>query len=273
VKQAYLMAWELGCKGLTVYRRGSREEEVLSVTDNNELDVANVGNIDNVDVIKTLVDCDKHDNDECDKYDKVESRPKFLRGVTVKKQTPVGSAFVTLNVDEDNEPFEAFLNVGKAGSEVAAVSEALGRLISLILRLPSGMSRWRRLEEIIDQLGGIGGSRPSGFGHNRVKSLPDGVAQALSEILKKGTIEELLEVLRDNGQEASEAESGFVTDPFVLDDLTVTVLQDSTTILQDNVTVSGFVTASADLCPECGEASFVEMEGCKRCVVCGFSEC
>ena len=75
------------------------------------------------------------------------------------------------------------MNVGKAGSDVAAVSEALGRLISLVLRLPSPLEPNERLKQVIDQMAGIGGGRSMGFGANRVRSLPDAIAQVLREHL------------------------------------------------------------------------------------------
>ena len=77
------------------------------------------------------------------------------------------------------------MNVGKAGSDVAAVSEALGRLISLILRLPSSLSPTERLQQVVYQLNGIGGGRHLGFGPQRVRSLPDAIAQVLTEHLEQ----------------------------------------------------------------------------------------
>jgi ribonucleoside-diphosphate reductase alpha chain len=112
-------------------------------------------------------------------------RPGALPGVTYRKETPLGTAYITVNVNGGNQPFEVFMNVGKAGSDVAAVSEALGRLISLLLRLPSQLSPGERLESIIEQLAGIGGGRSMGFGANRVRSLPDAVAQVLQEHLSR----------------------------------------------------------------------------------------
>jgi hypothetical protein len=68
-------------------------------------------------------------------------RPKRLQGATYRKDTPLGTAYITVNSDERNEPFEVFMNVGKAGTEVTAVSEAMGRLISLVLRMPARCRR------------------------------------------------------------------------------------------------------------------------------------
>ncbi len=83
-----------------------------------------------------------------------------LRGTTYRTPTPLGTAYITINENGDRDPFEVFANVGKAGSDTAAVAEAIGRLISLALRMPSPLTTQERLTEIIDQLAGIGGGRP-----------------------------------------------------------------------------------------------------------------
>ena len=100
-------------------------------------------------------------------------------------ETPLGKAFITINENGDNQPFEVFINTAKAGSDTAAVSEAIGRLISYILRLASPVEPSERLQEVIRQLAGIGGGRSLGFGPNRVRSLPDGVAQVLAEYIQQ----------------------------------------------------------------------------------------
>ena len=88
-------------------------------------------------------------------------------------ETPIGTAFITVNDTPSGEPFEVFVQVGKAGSDTMAVAEALGRLVSLVLRLPSPLSAQRRLEEVISQLSRIGGGQPTGFGPDKILSLPD----------------------------------------------------------------------------------------------------
>jgi ribonucleoside-diphosphate reductase alpha chain len=112
------------------------------------------------------------------------------------------------------------------------VSEAIGRLISFALRMPSPLSPTERLEQIVEQLGGIGGGRPMGFGLQRVRSLPDGIAQALAEDLGAPRAQ-------------SEGEDGKQLQLFQI----------------------------GDLCPQCGHASFVSEEGCRKCYSCGYSEC
>ncbi len=163
VAQAFQLAWKLGCKGLTVYVTGSREKVVLETEATRRARKQARG----TPMVLTTV----------------RPRPHHLNGKTYRLGTPLGTAYITVNINGDGEPFEVFLNVGKAGSDTAAVAEAIGRLISFILRVPSPLSATRRLKQVVKQLKGIGGGRPLGFGRDRVQSLPDGVAQVLAEHL------------------------------------------------------------------------------------------
>jgi ribonucleoside-diphosphate reductase alpha chain len=163
--------------------------------------------------------------------------------VTYRKETPLGTAFVTVNINGREFPFEVFLNVGKAGSDVAAVSEALGRLISLVLRLPSPLDPNERLQQVIDQLAGIGGGRSLGFGVNRVRSLPDAVAQVLREHLSSHH-----ESIEEQGPDPYAAPTEQLPLPII--DRPI-----------------------GDLCPDCGQAAFIPTEGCRKCYACGYSEC
>jgi ribonucleoside-diphosphate reductase alpha chain len=111
----------------------------------------------------------------------IKPRPRTLRGVTYRVDTPLGTGYVHVNQGPSGEPFEVFLNVGKAGSDVHADAEALGRLISMILRLPSPLTPRERVEQIVRQLDRIGGRRDAGMGPARVRSIPDAIAQVLAE--------------------------------------------------------------------------------------------
>ena len=171
------------------------------------------------------------------------SRPKALTGRTHSIETPVGKAFITINENGGAQPFEAFVNTAKAGSEIAAVSEAIGRLISYILRMASPVAPVDRMHEIVMQLIGIGGGRSLGFGPNRVRSLPDGIGQVLDQYLreKDGTVvEEVKSNGNGNGHHDAPAHNAMKI---------------------------------GDICPECGEAAVVNEEGCRKCYACGFSEC
>jgi ribonucleoside-diphosphate reductase alpha chain len=233
IANAYLLAWELGCKGITVYVTGSRHKVVLEThsTAKEKLDPSSeMTNIESIQQ-NTWQEAKK-------------PRPRRLPGNTIFVETPLGKTFVTVNENGGGQPFEVFVNTAKAGSETAAVSEAIGRLISYILRMVSPITPRERLVEVWRQLSGIGGGRPLGFGPNRVRSLPDGVAQAIEEYLKNSTTSELK--LDDDGN-----------GHFPLSDINSE---------QAKIQIG-------DLCPECGEAAVVYEEGCRKCYACAYSEC
>jgi ribonucleoside-diphosphate reductase alpha chain len=220
VERIYRMTWEQGLKGVTVYREGSREGILLTEKQAKRQAVKIVPA-------------------------KVTPRPATLNGVTAREKTPFGTAFVTINYANGNprEPFEVFVRLGKAGSDLEADAEAIGRLLSLILRLPSPMTREERLREVIDQLEHIGGSRSSGFGPERVRSMPDGIARVLSR---------WLETVVGN-------EPALSLQP-----------------IEDAVSRNGrlhSVISTGDFCPRCRQASLITQQGCLRCTDCGYKEC
>ena len=233
VATAYKLAWELGCKGITVYVTGSRQNVVLETQATAQQKGGNVEGSETAEVDWTLW------------YEDKKPRPRRLQGFTYKINTPLGKTFVTVNENGGRHPFEIFISTAKAGSDTAAVSEAIGRLLSYILRLASPVSPRERLNEIIRQLSGIGGGRPLGFGPNRVRSLPDGVAQAIREYLV------------DTQDEEFKQEDALGVDP--RKEVTSSVDHPNSKI--------------GDLCPECGQAALVNEEGCRKCYACGFSEC
>jgi ribonucleoside-diphosphate reductase alpha chain len=182
-------------------------------------------------------------------------RPGRLQGATYQVHTPLGKAFVTINENGDGQPFEVFLTTAKAGSDSAAVSEAIGRMVSYNLRLASPVSPKLRLKEIWRQLVGIGGGRPLGFGPNRVLSLPDGVAQALSAYL-----EEHPDDLPPGMTKIAET-AGNGSGPEI-----------RTLPVESRAEETPFLKIG-DLCPDCGQAAVINEEGCRKCYACGFSEC
>jgi ribonucleoside-diphosphate reductase alpha chain len=108
-------------------------------------------------------------------------RPEILCGRTIKVSSPFGTVFVTLNENEQQDPFELFVNIGKCGSDIAADAEAIGRLCSLLLRISSAVDPKQRIEWIVQNLTGIGGSRNIDFRRKSIRSLPDAVAFALRQ--------------------------------------------------------------------------------------------
>jgi ribonucleoside-diphosphate reductase alpha chain len=177
----------------------------------------------------------------------IKQRPVVVQGYTRQVNAPEGKINITINSDEQG-PFEVFVNVGKAGSDIAALSEAVGRLISLNLQILSPLSQSDRAQEITNQLRGIGGSRSVGFGAQQVRSLPDAVARALELHLENQQATVVTPVVAAE-QEETPAEQG------------VEMLDFSQLALTGN------------LCPECGSNSMVFEEGCRKCYNCGHSEC
>lgn len=239
--ELYQLMYELGCKGGTIYRDGSRDEQVLNLKKEEPKEEPKVAEPAK-DAPKATTPAPYVSPNYTNIGDHKRKRARRLKGATYFVHTPVGKAFVTVNRNGEEEPFEVFANVGKVGSEGAAMSEALGRLISLVLRLPSHITPSERLEMVVEQLGGIGGARSIGFGANRVASLPDALAQVLREDLEAHRQDEAAILLGEADPEPQQLE-----------------------LLA--------VTAQADLCPECGHASFIRIEGCKKCVSCGHAEC
>jgi ribonucleoside-diphosphate reductase alpha chain len=250
VATTYLLAWKLGCKGITVYVTGSRQKVVLETrVTTKEKEMALQGEAETVSMYTGALDEEAHVWSASKK-----PRPRRLRGYTYSISTPVGKAFVTINENGGDHPFEVFVSTAKAGSETAAVSEAIGRLISYLLRLASPVLPRERLKEIVKQLSGIGGGRSLGFGPNRVRSLPDGVAQTLAEYLEDS--EEYQEAVANGGN------GGYDNRPMRPSDMP----EKSPSAVQPAFKIG-------DLCPECGQAAVVNEEGCRKCYACGYSEC
>jgi ribonucleoside-diphosphate reductase alpha chain len=204
----------------------------------------------------------------------VKPRPPVVYGYTRQIRAPEGKVNITLNSDQTGL-LEVFVNVGRAGSDIAALAEALGRLISLHLRVDSPLSPNERAREIVDQLRGIGGSRAVGFGPNQIRSLPDAVARALEihleEHLGQGpsasaptTFQAPAEQQRLMEAEQPPAASQHAPNG------TANGTSGGTLLPQGGL-VSYRVTGN--LCPQCGSTTLVYEEGCKKCYSCGYSEC
>ncbi len=230
----YELLYDTGCKGGTTYRDGSRDTQVLIAKSEKEEEKAEE---------KPLITLQQP---------KSRVRSTVLHGTTYRKATPIGTAYITVNSEGEhiNEPFEVFINVAKVGSDVSADAEGLGRLVSLILRMPSPLSPLDRARAVIAQLRGIGSGRPLGFGKNRVMSLPDAVAQVLEEHMGEVEEQHSYPALPDEEDVREEAKQ------FALN-------------LEQNVSSH----VAPDICPVCGNVTFVNIEGCKKCFSCGHSEC
>ncbi|PSR21810.1 MAG: hypothetical protein C7B45_09330 [Sulfobacillus acidophilus] len=220
----YELAYDLGCKGVTIYRDQSRQEQVLHLSDSAKADSDRKPD---THLLSTGVDVE------------VYPLPAQVNGRTYRKETPAGTARVVIN-EVDGSPFEVFMLLGRAGSEVQSFMEALGRIISLYLRSNGNLTARRRLELVADQLKGIGGANQMGFGAGRVLSVVDGIGKLLESHLNQGQGESL----------AAEPQS---VRPLSTDRRTP--------------------NATYDLCPQCDAPSLIYEEGCQHCTACGYSKC
>jgi len=236
IKNAYLSAWDIGCKGMTIFRDGSKSAQVLNLGLNDK----------------------KEKNGEIKEVfqEPLITRPFRVSGSTYRITTPMGTAFITINENERREPIELFVNIGKAGSDLAAMAEALGRTISTAFRFRGDLPPKERAKEIALQLSGIGGRRSVGFGPAKILSLPDAVSIALSchysfkingnGVLPSGTVSTV--------RATQHQETGASLDPAA-------------------VAISLSETHIGDICPSCGSSTLVYEEGCSKCHACGHSEC
>jgi len=249
VRVIYDLAFSLGCKGVTVYRDGSRPEQVLSTGK-----TAQAG--DSAEAIREEIhrlhgELD-HAQAELTERDlnaasarQKRQRPSMLKGRTLKMNSPLGDIYVTINEDEAGRPFEVFCTLGKAGGSAFAHAEAMGRLMSLALR--SGVP----ISSLRDQLRGISSDRAVGVGPKKVLSAPDAIGQAIERYLEEQAgIQEELPINVPASTARAGAEAPAPAQSF-----------------------HGLHEHFMGSCPDCGSGQLAYEEGCMKCHVCGYSEC
>lgn len=256
VKDAYIKAWESECRGITVFRDGCKDTQVL-----------------NLGVKNKTAKTEKTQEVTIDE-DPLRQRPYVVTGSTYKMGTPVGTAFVTINEDTEGQPLEVFINVGKAGSDVAAMAEALGRTISTSLKFKGGVTAKERAREFAEQLAGIGGRRSIGFGPTRIRSLPDAVAGALSIHYKFEINGYHLSPQIFNGDKVySNGQTNGVVEPKKEEKVSGDLFVSEETEEKKSDYLQMSTEKPGDICPSCGVSALVFQEGCSKCYACGHSEC
>ncbi len=156
VWKIYWMAYEMGCKGVTVYRDGSKSTQVLSTQEGEE-----------------------SQKDAGSGKPTVRERPEVVYGFTQKVQTGLGDLYLTVN-EVEGKPFEVFATIGRSGRSITAKAEAIGRLVSLALR--SNID----VRDVVKQLQGIGGEHPVFQKKGLLLSIPDAVAWVLANRYLQG---------------------------------------------------------------------------------------
>jgi len=237
VKKAYLLAHELKCKGITVYRDGSREDQVLNIgvaeTAAGKAEAAPAKDV-RVEVLAAPA------------VVRPRARPDVITGRTQKILTGYGALYVTINED-DQGLFEVFAQIGRGGGYTASFTEGLARLVSLCLR--SGVP----VDEITDQLEGIRSPRIALDHGERVYSIPDAIAKAVKRHLgaQKAGVQPPVESFDEIG--------GAVETDVELEK----EARDAEAMVRKGLNPE---------CPECGKQLIYE-EGCVKCRACGYSEC
>lgn len=288
-EKLYELAYELGCKGVTIYRDGSRDVQVLSTSaDTSKLNEGQKEEEAKQAEIEVKAELEKevkaiaeasHESTTTETLlteqpkEQITSgaavpqgshedrqykrRPQVLQGATYRMNTPLGMAYITIN-DLEDIPSEIFLIVGKAGSDVFAMAEALGRVCSLFLRYGD---HGNKVALLIKHLKGIGGTGAIGFGQNRVESIADAVAKALE-----------MHIAAKQEKDLGASNN------------TVTLQASDQSVREEQASAANTTEHSGgdeqqvgdqgiDLCPSCGSAALINIEGCKQCSSCGYSRC
>jgi ribonucleoside-diphosphate reductase alpha chain len=260
IKEVYMLAYNLNLKGITVYRDGSREQVLTTGSSagggsENKYTCPACGS--SVPEPPKLIDAkqpaDKNTAENNSGKESAASRkspdgqieprkrPDMIHGVTIKTTTGCGPLYVTINYDENGNPFEIFNSIGKSGGCAQSQTESTGRMVSLALR--SGIGA----EEIVGQLKGIRCNIPYGFGANIIYSCADAIGKALEK--------SLMEKIEQNHGEGCRGVKGAAGEA-------PEARHNNTRAVQGR-----------GACPSCGGSNLKHAEGCTVCLDCGYSDC
>jgi ribonucleoside-diphosphate reductase alpha chain len=287
VRKIYELAYDMHCKGVTVYRDGSRDNQVLSTGATEKAKEAREGGSGKreepserslvADLKSSVAEKDAEIERLRKQLYEVEaenlqrrakrSRPDKLRGTTIRKETPLGVMFVNITEDDKGQPFEVFLTLGKAGGSAMADAEAMGRLISLALR--SGIT----IMEIHRQLRGISSDRAVGLGPNKVLSVPDAIGIAIEEWHRDRVVGVQQELIPPTPPTGSTAVPPSEMTESMTHQVPASLLRaQNGAEMELQLGLQHSAETFIGTCPDCG-SQMEYAEGCVKCHVCGFSEC
>jgi ribonucleoside-diphosphate reductase alpha chain len=243
VKEAYLLAFKTKCKGITVYRDGSRQHQPMALKDEKSKKGGSA-----VEDAKKLTATPSAT--ESGKIEFAPIRlPEIMSGLRIRQVTPFGNMHVKLSVDpRSGIEREVFAQLGRGGDVANSDLEAICRMISLFLRCNGP------IELVVKQLEGIGSSLSVPSADGQVTSLADGLAKALNKYLK--------------------AKAKFGLKPLLLGEVDMAALGE---IHEEQRKTNGGKRAVAQTafkvkCPEC-KGNLVFEEGCVKCPGCGYAQC
>lgn len=158
VSKIYMLAWKLGCKSITVYREGSKENILTALNEGGK---------------------EKSTEENKEELEEREERPYMLSGTTIKLPTPQGNLYVTINKNEKDEIKEIFISMGRSGELEKSYTEAIGRLISVYLQSGGNAAR------VVKTLKGIKGGNSTWFNGMQLLSVPDSIAKSIELVMKR----------------------------------------------------------------------------------------
>ncbi len=242
IRLVYLESYRQGCKGVTIYRDGSRDGQVLST--------GKTGSDSKTEATEETTEAKATQKEN---FISPRPRPKVTRGQTESVKTGCGNLYVTINECDEGKPFELFTQMGKSGGCASSQSEAIGRLVSLAFRCNI------EPEKIVKQLSTISCHMPSWDHGVQIHSCADAIAKSIHLYLKKKKAQKELyggDLLKEEAAKEPEVNITMTNKDFKAD-----------------FASEGSVYASLTECPDCGSRSLEHVNGCDVCLSCGYSHC
>ena len=249
VKTAYMMAYDGNCKGITVYRDGSRDSQPITITDPKDKEPSK-----------------DHHHNICTVPDESIRNPEYGVGAFLQTKTPFGTMYVSGKFNMNDELREVFITLNKSGQELKAISEMSSRLISIALQEAYNHNTvYRRILKTLKMIAGFEAWVYTDLVTGNdivVKSIPDVLAHIIPNL-------EYIYLKEKYGREAAlnmQKLNRIITED--IDSNSVMIEQPE--IKEE---VQKYNAYKGNICPQCGSSSFIKSGSCDRCFVCGHSKC